>query len=169
MSHTFCPAVLPNLRAIRVWGQGAVLTALTLVVLCGSVSAKNSKPAATEPSVPSRSPKPEDCKTTSGVSNQTPSSPPKESVQSKADSTAKPAGSKSPSSTSDDLMKLGSILDEEQDLPGVSAECEKKQSESEVTRCQEEKSKTAEPQCERTSTPQHDLVLPASQKDGQQE
>jgi hypothetical protein len=66
-------------------------------------------------------------------------------------------------------MKLGSILDEEQDIPGVSAECEKKQSASEVTRCQEEKSKTAAPQCERTSTPQHDLVLPASQKDGQQE
>lgn len=169
MSGTYCSSALRNLRAFRVWGRTSLQTALTLIVLCAFAPAGNSKQAATGPSLPSGLPKPEDCRTPSDASNKSPSSSAKEPRQSKAESKAKPAELKSQNSASDDPMKLRFVLDEEQDIQGVSAECAKEQSDPESPQCQAEKSNAAAPHCERTSSPKHDLVLPASPKSGQQE
>jgi hypothetical protein len=154
-------------RALRIWGRASILTALTFVGLCTLASAGNLKRAATTRSLQTRLQKPEDCKTPPSASNKSPSSAAKDPGQSKT-SVTEPADSKSQDSASDDPMKVRFVL-EERDIPGVSSECAKEQSDPASPQCQAEKTSVAAPQCERTSGPKHDLVLPASEKSGQQE
>lgn len=153
------------------------LTPVTLIVLCVFSPALTSKKAVGNvPSPANRLAKAEDCPKPSDALHDPPSSSAEESRSSAidgsaADTEAKTTDSKSQTPVSNDPMKVRFVLNEDKELPGVSAECAKGQSDPGSPQCQAEKEKSdaAAPQCERPSAPSHDLTLPASSKTDPQE